>query len=166
MKSSGISNNLDELTNAFIELRHSDSYRKFDKEFIAKKYNSLLVLSFLTEHGDAVVSHELAEALVRSTSQTAVLLNQMEEQGYIKRSDDDKDARQTLVSITPEGKDVCRKNLERCKHLICNIFDVMGEEQSKQFVTSFRLFLEACSTVHHERSISVEDKGKKAGEKR
>ena len=160
MEQTEVSHNLQQLINAFIELRHSNHYREFDKEFIAKKYNAVLVLSFLLEHGNAVVSHELAEALVRSTSQMAVLLNQMEAQGYIIRCDDTEDARQTIVSITPQGEEFCNESIARCKQLIGSIFEIMGEEQSEQFVSSFKVFLEACSAVHSERSIRAEDKGK------
>lgn len=165
MEQPELSDNILKLANAYIVLKHSTVYRKFDKEFMDREYNSMLVLSFLLEHGKAVVSHELANALVRSTPQMAVLFNHMEKQGYIERLDDADDARQTIVKITPAGEEVFRKNHEACRKLIREIFETMGEEESTQFVASFGCFLDACSKVCLERSMNGKVKGKEAGSK-
>lgn len=145
-----LSANLANLADLFISLRHSGIYREFDKEFMSKEYNSMLVLSFLLEHNNAVVSHELSKALVRSTSQMAVLFNHMEQQGYIKRLDDEKDARQTIIQITEKGKEFHQSALQNCETLIQKIFAKMGEENSSQFVAAFRNFLNACAEVYSE----------------
>lgn len=160
-----LSENLFLLSNAYIALKHSAAYRIFDKKFMDRGYNSMLVLSFLKEHGNAVVSHELAKALARSTPQMAVLLNNMEKQGYIERSDDVEDARQTVIRITAAGEDVFKRNHEICRELIREIFEAMGEKESAQFVASFGCFLNACSKVCSERSINAKTEGKETGDK-
>ena len=165
MEQPELSDNILKLANAYIVLKHSTVYRKFDKEFMDREYNSMLVLSFLKEHGNAVVSHELSKALARSTPQMAVLVNNMEKQGYIERSDDVEDARQTIIRITAAGEDVFKRNHEICRELIREIFEAMGEKESAQFVASFGCFLNACSNVCSERSINAKTEGKETGDK-
>lgn len=138
------------LADSFISLRHSGVYREFDRGFMDKHYNSMLVLSFLMEHCEAVVSHEVSKALVRSTSQMAVLFNHMEKEGYIRRIDDENDARQTIIQITEKGKEFHVQELKHCQMFIEKIFLAMGEEQSAQFVASFKNFLSACAQVRQE----------------
>lgn len=62
-----------------------------------------LFLSYLEKSDDEVLSGDLAKSLNVSTSRIAGLLKRMEQSELITRQNSSKDARCTIVKITPKG---------------------------------------------------------------
>ena len=71
-----------------------------------------VVLRILNEAKEPITAGEISNIFGVSTARVAVLLGTLSRKGYIKKIKSSKDARQTIVIITSEGKNalVDRKN--------------------------------------------------------
>ncbi|MDE7268510.1 MAG: MarR family transcriptional regulator, partial [Lachnospiraceae bacterium] len=95
------------------------STRKDAQEFMEKLYSSIprffyselettqrgfgFVLSYLEQASSEVNAGDLSKKLNVSTARIAALLKKMEQSGLITRRTSPKDARRTVVEITPSG---------------------------------------------------------------
>ena len=95
------------------------STRKDAQEFMEKLYSSIprffyselettqrgfgFVLSYLEQADSEVNAGDLSKKLNVSTARIAALLKKMEQSGLITRRTSPKDARRTVVEITPSG---------------------------------------------------------------
>ena len=68
-------------------------------------YPQYLVLLVLWEK-DAQPVNDIAKRLLLETNTVTPLLKRMEAEGILKRRKGEKDARQTIVSLTPKGKNL------------------------------------------------------------
>lgn len=88
---------------AFLEKLYSCIPRFFYNKIEATQRGFGFVLSYL-EHADKEVNAgELSKKLNVSTARVAALLKRMEQSGLITRHTSPKDARRTVVEITPAG---------------------------------------------------------------
>ena len=138
----------------YIALKQSAVYRLLEKEFTSRSYSTMLVLSCLKAHPDTACPHELTQTLARSSAQIAVLLNHMEEQGYIERRSDPHDGRKTVLRILPAGEAFYRAAKERRRRWVQAVFEKMGPEQAEKFVSLFSEFLCAGEAVYREEVLS------------
>jgi DNA-binding MarR family transcriptional regulator len=93
------------------------------------------VLRILYEHGGSTTSGRLCEQLGVSTARVAVLLKTMASKGLITKEKNILDARITVVSITPFGKEtICKIQEEVYKQINC-VIDRVGFERLKEFFT-------------------------------
>ncbi len=82
----GMSEYLD-LAGQFINIRRSLPYIRFDNEVSKKIKHEIFILSYLKLHNGVAHPKELSEEFIVSTARMAVLLNQLEEKGYIIQAD-------------------------------------------------------------------------------
>lgn len=82
--------------------------RRSDPDLLGIDMRLLIALSYLRDH-DGVAQQELADALCVDASNVVLVLNELEDLGYIERRRDREDRRRHRVSITPIGR-------ERCDH--------------------------------------------------
>ncbi|MBO5620145.1 MAG: transcriptional regulator [Butyrivibrio sp.] len=64
----------------------------------------LFVLNYLIQHDGTAFPKDLSNAMEVSTARIAALLNQIEKKGWIIRSTDGEDNRQTIITLTEAGK--------------------------------------------------------------
>lgn len=74
--------------------------------------NQHIILMHLASRGDLPSQKELAEHLRVSPAAVAVALQKLETEGYISRSNDEKDGRFKKIVITEKGKDTVEKSRE------------------------------------------------------
>ncbi len=95
----------------------------------------LMSLSYVRDH-DGGPQQELAEALCMDANNVVLLLNELEELGYISRLRDPSDRRRHLVELTPVGA----KALDDAEHRQEAIEDeVLGALDSDERATLWRL---------------------------
>ena len=78
-------------------------YRRSNEELLGMHLRHLMALSYVRDH-DGGPQQELAEALCMDANNVVLLLNELEEQGWVNRQRDPQDRRRHLVNITPSGR--------------------------------------------------------------
>jgi DNA-binding MarR family transcriptional regulator len=77
-------------------------YRRSGEELLGMQLRHLVALSYVRDH-DACPQHELAEAFCMDANNVVLLLNELEQLGYVTRLRDPGDRRRHLVALTPVG---------------------------------------------------------------
>jgi DNA-binding MarR family transcriptional regulator len=77
-------------------------YRRSSEELLGMHMRLLMALSYVRDH-DSAPQQELAEALCMDANNVVLLLNELEDLGYIARRRDPDDRRRHLVELTEEG---------------------------------------------------------------
>lgn len=123
-----------ELAEQFINIRRSLPYIKFDKEVSQKVKHDIFILSYLKLHNGVAHPKDLSEEFIVSTARMAVLLNHLEEKGYIVRIHDDEDNRQTIVKLQQKGMDFFDECNNEIIKFIARFFEELGADDAQEFV--------------------------------
>ena len=78
-------------------------YRRSDEELLGIHLRLLMALSFVRDH-DGGPQQELADALCMDANNVVLVLNELEELGYVTRRRDPEDRRRHLVDLTASGR--------------------------------------------------------------
>ena len=101
------------------------------KEISKTEMDILLHLKFSKKN---LNPSELSDLLGLSRSSITLLLNEMEEKGYLKRVLDSDDRRRMNVVLSPKGKQIIKKHFEKfygnIKETLCKI----GESDAKELL--------------------------------
>lgn len=92
------------------------------------------VLGYLAFEKDEVTAGELSENLNVTTARIASILNSLEAKNYIKRKEDSKDKRKTLVVITENGRVLAKKAKKEVIEKIKKVINEVGEEDMKEYL--------------------------------
>src|ERR1700742_2627965 len=93
--------------------------KRSTEELMGVKLRHLMLLSYLRAHPAALQQH-LCEALWVDANNCVLLLNELEDLGYIERRRDPSDRRRHVVELTDEGR-VALDRAERAQ-------DTLGDE--------------------------------------
>ena len=77
-------------------------YRRSNEELLGMHLRHLVALSYVHDH-DGCPQQELADAFCMDANNVVLLLNELEELGYVARLRDPDDRRRHLVQLTPAG---------------------------------------------------------------
>ena len=77
-------------------------YRRSSDELLGMQLRHLVALSYVRDH-DGCPQQELAEALCMDANNVVLLLNELEDLGYVARRRDPDDRRRHLVELTDAG---------------------------------------------------------------
>ena len=86
-------------------------HKRSTEELLGIKLRQMMLLSYLRVAAPAL-QQQLCESLWMDPNNCVLLLNELEELGYIERRRDPEDRRRHVVDITSDG----RKALERAEH--------------------------------------------------
>jgi len=118
-------------------------YRRSNEELLGMHMRHLVALSYVRDH-DGGPQQELAEALCMDANNVVLLLNELEQLGFVARRRDTADRRRHVVQLTPEG----RAALESSEHAQEEIEDeVLGALDSEERATLWRLLGRALYAV-------------------
>jgi len=84
----------------------------------------------------------LSEALNSSTARISAALRTLEKKGQIHREIDTTNRRFILVTITEEGRERIRANMQRMQNHLIQVLTVMGEKDASEFVRLSTRFFE------------------------
>ncbi|MEA2208250.1 MAG: MarR family transcriptional regulator, temperature-dependent positive regulator of motility [Solirubrobacteraceae bacterium] len=114
-------------------------YRRSDEELLGMHMRHLMALSYVRDH-DGGPQQELAEALCMDANNVVLLLNELEQLGYVARRRDPVDRRRHRVALTAAGaKSLARA--ERAQETIED--DVLGALDADERATLWRLLTRA-----------------------
>jgi DNA-binding MarR family transcriptional regulator len=78
-------------------------YRRSDEQALGMPLRFLMALSYVRDHDDAP-QQGLADAFCMDANNVVLLLNELEDAGYVSRRRDPEDRRRHLVAMTPPGR--------------------------------------------------------------
>jgi DNA-binding MarR family transcriptional regulator len=78
-------------------------YRRSDEERLGMHLRHLVALSYVNDH-DGCPQQDLADAFCMDANNVVLLLNELEDLGFVARLRDPSDRRRHLVQITPSGR--------------------------------------------------------------
>lgn len=111
----------------------------FDKVDSVRK-GSYFALAYLEQAKDEVIAGDLAKELNVSTARIAALLKKMEQNNLIVRSSSPRDARKTVVEITPEGVACINKEKEYILKKTELLLEKVGKADLEEFIRiSYRI---------------------------
>ena len=80
------------------------AYRRVDEETLGMQFRHLVGLAYVRDH-DACPQQDLADAFCMDANNVVLLLNELEELGYVSRLRDPSDRRRHLVALTRAGRE-------------------------------------------------------------
>ncbi len=92
------------------------------------------VLRYLEETDRAVSAGEISEHMKVSTARVAVLLRNMQEKDLIIKSPDPQDARKTMVTLSPHGRESITIKKEQFIRYFMHVAECIGEERFEEFI--------------------------------
>jgi DNA-binding MarR family transcriptional regulator len=128
-------------------------YRRSTEDLLGMHMRHLMSLSYVRDH-DGGPQQELAEALCMDANNVVLLLNELEQLGYVSRRRDPSDRRRHLVVLTPVG----HKALDDAEHSQESIEDdVLQALDADERATLWQLLGRALRGAEPELSEACED---------
>jgi DNA-binding MarR family transcriptional regulator len=119
--------------------------RRSDPKLLGMDLRLLMALSYLADH-DGAPQHELVDALCMDAKNVVLLLNELEDCGYLVRRRDPEDRRRHRVNITAAG----RQALERAARAQEDIEDdVLQALDADERATLWQLLTRAVRGAEH-----------------
>jgi DNA-binding MarR family transcriptional regulator len=118
-------------------------YRRSSEELLGMHMRHLMALSYVRDH-DGGPQQELAEALCMDANNVVLLLNELEQAGYVARRRDPDDRRRHRVELTPAGAKALA-NAEYAQETIED--DVLQALDADERATLWRLLTRALRGV-------------------
>lgn len=123
----------DETQEFFYDL-YSSIPRSFFNNLESTERGFGFVLNYLEQSEGEVISGDLAKSMNVSTSRIAGLLKRMEQSGLITRQNSSKDARRTVVEITPKGVDLINEMKEQTHEKIELLLERISREELDTYI--------------------------------
>jgi DNA-binding MarR family transcriptional regulator len=118
-----------------------DVYRRATEDVIGIRLKQFIALDYLREQG-GTTQQQLGETLHLDRNNCVILLNDLEDDGFVARRRDPTDRRRHLVEMTPDG----RQALEQAEEKLETLEDeVIGELSSDERATLRELLAKALS---------------------
>ncbi|HBD00404.1 MAG TPA: MarR family transcriptional regulator [Lachnoclostridium sp.] len=111
-------------------------------EFNRSGKGEIFILRYLYTKESPASPSELSEALNSSTARISAALRTLEKKGQIHREIDTTNRRFILVTITEEGRERIRANMQRMQNHLIQVLTVMGEKDAREFVRLSTRFFE------------------------
>ena len=110
-------------------------------------------LHFLLEKGDFVLPSEISMALQCSAARITKLITQLEQKGQVVREIDKGDRRKIKIILTDSGRERALKEREEMYNNFKMIFMEMGEEDSKEFMRTLKIFFDTANKIDQKNSL-------------
>jgi DNA-binding MarR family transcriptional regulator len=116
-----------------------DVYRRATEEVIDIRLKQFIALDYLREQG-GTTQQQLGETLHLDKNNCVILLNDLEEDGFIERRRDPTDRRRHIVEMTPAGQQALERAEEKLETLE---EDVVGRLTAEERATLAELLAKA-----------------------
>jgi DNA-binding MarR family transcriptional regulator len=103
-------------------------YRSCNEQLLGMHLRQLIALSYVRDH-DGGPQQGLAEALCMDANNVVLLLNELEELGYVERRRDPADRRRHLVELTSAGRKALAAAERSQDQLEQEVLDALDPEQ-------------------------------------
>ena len=84
-------------------------HRATSEDVLGMTFRKYWVLSVLSDHGGNRAQHELGQQLLLDANNLVLLLNELEEAGFVRRERDPDDRRRHIVVLTDKGREAYKR---------------------------------------------------------
>ncbi len=126
--------------------------RRAHPEVIGMDLRLLLGLSYLGDH-DGAPQQELVDALCIDAKNVVLLLNELEDSGYLIRRRDADDRRRHRVHITPEGRAALDRSNRVAEGIEDDVFRALDSEERATLVSLLARALRDAESAHREGCV-------------
>ena len=118
-------------------------YRRATEDVLGVRLKQFIALDYLREQGGSS-QQLLGQALMLDPNNCVILLNDLEDAGYVERRRDPTDRRRHMVEMTPAGE----RALARAEEKLESVEDeVLGNLTAAERATLHRLLVKALESV-------------------
>jgi DNA-binding MarR family transcriptional regulator len=107
-------------------------YRRATEDSIGMRLKQLMALEQLRDNECECLQQGLAELLMLDSNNCVLLLNDLDEAGYIERRRDPKDRRRHIVEITPAGLEALAESERRLEDLEDEVLGNLSAGERRQ----------------------------------
>jgi DNA-binding MarR family transcriptional regulator len=107
-------------------------YRRATEDSIGMRLKQLMALEQLRDNECECLQQGLAELLMLDSNNCVLLLNDLDEAGYIERRRDPKDRRRHIVEITPAGLEALAESERRLEDLEDEVLSNLSAGERRQ----------------------------------
>lgn len=104
------------------------------EEVSAGMRGEMAVLGLLSRQGSSLTAGEISRQLHMTTSRIAAVLNSLQKKRMIVRDTDEADKRRVQVTLTKEGRVLCKARREQMLNDMTQLLCGLGEEDAAHFV--------------------------------
>lgn len=94
----------------------------------------LFVLNYLAEHGGTAYPKDLSKEMGVSSARIAAILNQMGKKNWISRITDTIDLRQTIITLTDNGRQEIESRKEEIIDAVIQMIKNIGPDDAKELL--------------------------------
>jgi DNA-binding MarR family transcriptional regulator len=106
-------------------------YRRADEETIGMRLKQLIALEHLRDN-ESCLQQGLAQMLMLDPNNCVLLLNDLDEAGYVERRRDPQDRRRHIVEITPAGLTALTEGERRLDDLESEVLGKLDADERKR----------------------------------
>jgi DNA-binding MarR family transcriptional regulator len=106
-------------------------YRRADEETIGMRLKQLIALEHLRDN-ESCLQQGLAQMLMLDPNNCVLLLNDLDEAGYVERRRDPQDRRRHIVEITPSGLTALSEGERRLDDLESEVLGKLDGDERKR----------------------------------
>lgn len=102
---------------------------------ITCKYKGLsFVLKYISDHEGKAYTNDISKVMDISTARVSMLINKLEERGFVSRQVSKTDARKTMIVITEKGEKFVKAMEESLIQSTMHLIDTIGIEELTEFL--------------------------------
>ncbi len=107
-------------------------FRRATEETIGLRLKQLMALEQLRDQKGTCLQQGLAEMLMLDANNCVLLLNELDDAGYIERRRDPQDRRRHIVEITPTGEEALAEGQRRLDDLEDEVLGKLSAAERRQ----------------------------------
>ena len=107
-------------------------FRRATEETIGLRLKQLMALEQLCDQEGACLQQGLAEMLMLDPNNCVLLLNELDDSGYVERRRDPQDRRRHIVEITPAGEKALAEGQRRLEDLEDEVLGRLTADERRQ----------------------------------
>lgn len=108
-------------------------FRRATEETIGLKLKQLMALQQLRDQKGTCLQQGLAEMLMLDANNCVLLLNELDDAGYVERRRDPQDRRRHIVEITPAGEATLAEGERRLEDLEDEVLNKLTSDERRRF---------------------------------
>jgi DNA-binding MarR family transcriptional regulator len=117
----------------FTEFHNIQSAMFFNK-LHDQNHGIVVILRLLFHSENEIIAKDISERLNISTPRVAAALKTLENKGYVQRTQNEADARKTVVTITKQGEEMLKKQEDELIEMFAYLISTVGEKDLDEFL--------------------------------
>lgn len=122
------------LANEFLHATFELNKQAPRKEVNSSMSGERFVLHYLYTMSAQGLPSDISEKMEVSSARVAVILNRLEDKGYILRSIDPQDRRRIVVELTPKGKEIAKEEHDKVIGMVEKMLKLLGDQDAKDLI--------------------------------